>query len=145
MLRGINRRSGLIADAIKLSVGILLTSSVGANANPSSLSNVPGDAIRGKIIVENRQQGLCVLCHQVPGGDERFQGNLAPTLAGVGRRLNEAQLRARMIDSRSINPESIMPSYFKVDGFERLAPTLHGKTLLTAQQIEDVVAYLKEL
>lgn len=103
------------------------------------------DASRGKVIVESRQQGLCVLCHQLPGGDERFQGNLAPTLAGVGQRLTQAQLRARMIDSRSINPESIMPAYFRSYGYERLAPALQGKTLLTAQQIEDVVAYLKGL
>jgi sulfur-oxidizing protein SoxX len=109
------------------------------------LTQQPGDIERGRTIVSNRQQGLCVLCHQAPVAEERFHGNMAPDLRGVGARLNAAQLRLRMVDSRLINPESFMPAYFRIDHLNRVAPAFQGKTLLSAQDIEDVVAYLLSL
>jgi len=109
------------------------------------LTQQPGDIERGRAIVANRQQGLCVLCHQAPVPDERFHGNMAPDLRGVGARLNAAQLRLRMVDSRQINPESFMPAYFRTNHLHRVAPAFQGKTLLSAQDIEDVVAYLLSL
>ena len=109
------------------------------------LTNAPGDAVRGRAIVANRQLGLCLLCHTGPIPEERFQGNLAPDLSGAGSRLSAGQLRARMIDSSRFSPKSIMPAYFKVDGLTRVPVPLQGKTILSAQQIEDVVAYLQTL
>lgn len=109
------------------------------------LTQQPGDIERGRTIVSNRQQGLCVLCHQAPVAEERFHGNMAPDLRGVGARLNAAQLRLRMVDSRLFNPESFMPAYFRIDHLNRVAPAFQGKTLLSAQDIEDVVAYLLSL
>jgi sulfur-oxidizing protein SoxX len=109
------------------------------------LTQQPGDIERGRTIVSNRQQGLCVLCHQAPVAEERFHGNMAPDLRGVGARLNAAQLRLRMVDSRLINPESFMPAYFRIDHLNRVATAFQGKTLLSAQDIEDVVAYLLSL
>ena len=107
-----------------------------------SLSGVPGDAKRGRLIVLSRQTGLCILCHSGPFPEERFQGNLAPDLAASVAGLSEAQLRARIVDASRFNPDTIMPSYFKKDHFTRVAPQFAGKTILTAQEIEDVVAFL---
>jgi len=104
-----------------------------------------GDAVRGRAIVASRQVGLCLLCHSGPIPEERFQGNLAPDLSGAGLRWTEAQLRLRIADSSQINPDTIMPSYFRSQGFTRVVPAQQGKSILTAQQIEDVVAYLLTL
>ena len=112
---------------------------------PARLTSAAGDPTRGRAIVANRQVGLCLLCHAAPIAQERFQGNLAPDLAGVGARLNEAQLRLRLVDSRRVNPQSIMPAYFRADGHTRVGKAFEGKTVLDAQQVEDVVAYLLTL
>lgn len=109
------------------------------------LTDRPGDAVRGRAIVANRQVGLCLLCHTGPIPEERFQGNLAPDLAGAGARWSEAQLRLRLVDSRRVNPQTIMPAYFRSAGFTRVGVPWQGKTVLAAQQIEDVVAYLRTL
>ncbi len=109
------------------------------------LTGTAGDALRGRVIVANRQLGLCLLCHTGPIPEERFQGNLAPDLAGAGTRWSAGQLRLRMIDASRLNAATIMPSYYKTDGLARVPAALKGKTLLTAQQIEDVVAYLQTL
>ena len=112
---------------------------------PKPLTDAPGDAARGRAIVANRTVGLCLLCHSGPIPEERFQGNLAPSLAGAGSRSTPAQLRLRIVDAARLNPDTIMPPYFKVDGLSRVAKTFQGKTILSAQQIEDVVAYLATL
>lgn len=104
-----------------------------------------GDAARGQAIVLKRQEGLCLLCHSGPFPQEPFQGNLAPTLSGVGARMSAGQLRLRMMDSRQVNPDSIMPPYFETRGLQRVGVAFSGKTLLTAQQVEDVVAFLQTL
>lgn len=109
------------------------------------LTGQPGDPVRGRAIVASRQQGLCLLCHTGPFPEERFQGNLAPDLAGAGQRWSAAQLRLRIVDARRLNPDTIMPAYHRTDGLTRVAPALAGAPLLGAQQVEDVVAYLETL
>jgi L-cysteine S-thiosulfotransferase len=109
------------------------------------LLGLAGDATRGRAIVANRQKGLCLLCHSGPIPEERFQGNLAPSLAGAGSRSTEGALRLRMVDSRKVNPESIMPAYHAVEGLSRVGRAFAEKPVLTAQEIEDVVAYLGTL
>jgi len=123
----------------------ILTSSAAANETLAPLTGSPGDPARGRAIVADRQVGLCLLCHSGPIPEERFQGDLAPSLAGAGSRWNEGQLRARIADSGRMNPKTIMPSYYKTEGLDRVAPSFRGKTILSAQQIEDVVAYLATL
>lgn len=105
----------------------------------------PGDAARGRVIVANRQQGLCLLCHSAPIPEERFQGNLAPPLDGAGKRLTAAQLRLRMADSRQVNPDSLMPPYHHTGGLAQVGRAFSDQPILSAQQIEDVVAYLVTL
>jgi len=112
---------------------------------PESLTGAKGDPARGRAIVGNRQVGLCLLCHSGPFPEERFQGELAPDLKGAGARWSEGQLRLRIVDSSRINPASIMPAYHRTDGLTRVAPAFRGKPILTAEQIEDVVAYLTTL
>ena len=106
---------------------------------------VAGDAARGRAIVANRQVGLCLLCHAAPIAEERFQGDLATDLAGVGQRATAAQLRLRIADASRLNPDTTMPAYFRVRGFNRVAAAFEGKPILEAQQIEDVVAWLVTL
>ena len=121
------------------------TVSVVGDAVPAPLTGVSGDPARGRAIVTNRQLGLCLLCHSGPFPEERFQGDLAPDLTGVGSRLSAGQLRLRIVDSGRINAATIMPAYYKVDGLTRVAPAFRGKPALSAQQIEDVVAFLTTL
>jgi len=117
----------------------------GEDALPTSLTGAPGDPVRGRAIVISRQAGLCLLCHSGPFPEERFQGNLAPSLAGAGSRWSEGQLRQRIVDSSQIVPTTIMPAYHRTEGLTRVAPAFQGKPVLSAQQIEDVVAFLMTL
>jgi L-cysteine S-thiosulfotransferase len=123
----------------------ILSGSAFGGELPASLTGSAGDPARGRAIVANRQVGLCLLCHSGPIPEERFQGDLAPSLAGAGARWSEGELRLRLLDPARVNPETIMPSYYRTEGLQRVAPTFRGKTILSAQQIEDVVAYLATL
>jgi sulfur-oxidizing protein SoxX len=115
------------------------------DAIPASLTGAKGDPARGHAIVRNRQIGLCLLCHSGPFPQEKFQGTLAPDLKGAGSRSNEGQLRLRIVDASRLNPETIMPPYYRIEGLVRVAPAFAGKPILSAEQIEDVVAYLATL
>ena len=121
------------------------TTATADDAIPSSLTGATGDAARGRAIVLDRHVGLCLLCHSGPFPEERFQGDLAPSLAGVGARLSAGQIRLRIVDASRVNPQTIMPAYFRTEGLTRVAPSQRGKTVLSAQQIEDVVAFLVTL
>ena len=115
------------------------------DAIAASLTGTQGDPSRGRAIVTDRQLGFCLLCHSGPFPDERFQGNLAPNLAGAGRRWTAGQLRLRMVDASRINPSTIMPAYYRIEGLERVAAAFRDRPILTAEQIEDVVAFLATL
>ena len=131
--------------AALLATGCLAGAAHGQDGIPESLTGARGDPARGRAIVANRQVGLCLLCHSGPFPEERFQGNLATNLAGAGRRLSEAQLRLRIVDPARLNPGTIMPAYHRTEGLTRVAPAHRGKPILTAEQIEDVVAFLTTL
>jgi len=129
---------------------LLLGASCGAAAAAGDsierpLTAAKGDAARGRAIVASRQVGLCVLCHAGPLPEEPLMGNLAPDLRGAGARLSQGQLRLRIVDSRRVNPSTIMPSYYRTEGLVRVTRGLRGKPILDAQQVEDVVAYLATL
>jgi sulfur-oxidizing protein SoxX len=112
---------------------------------PSPLTITPGDAARGRVLVADRYQTMCLLCHQAPIADATFQGDISTNLVGAGARLSAAQLRLRIVDARRLNPASVMPSYHRLEGLNRVAPNARGKPILNAQQVEDVVAWLVTL
>jgi sulfur-oxidizing protein SoxX len=114
------------------------------DALPASLTGAKGDPVRGRALVASRQAGLCLLCHSGPFPEERFQGDLAPDLRSAAR-LSEGQIRQRIVDPGKANPGSFMPAYYRTEGLTRVAPAFQGKTILSAEQIEDIVAYLMTL
>jgi L-cysteine S-thiosulfotransferase len=119
---------------------------VEGDAIAAPLTGQAGDAGRGAALIGDRQRSLCVLCHTGPFGNPHLQGNLSPDLAGIGSRLTEAQIRLRVVDMKRLNPDSIMPSYYRVDdGDRRVAAAWRGKPVLAADEIEDLVAYLVTL
>jgi sulfur-oxidizing protein SoxX len=115
------------------------------DAIPAPLTGKRGDAERGRAIVLNRHVGLCLLCHSGPFPEERFQGTIAPDLKGAGARWSEGQIRLRIVDPGQVNAGTIMPAYYRTEGLTRVAPAYRGKTVLSAEQIEDVVAFLMTL
>ena len=144
-------RAGLLAVLLALPAAITRAQEASSayvvvgDAIPEPLTARPGDAARGRAIVANRSVGLCLLCHSGPIPEERFQGTLAPSLAGAGARWSVGQLRLRIADGARLNPDTIMPPYYRTAGLKRVAKAFDRKTILTAEQIEDVVAYLASL
>jgi sulfur-oxidizing protein SoxX len=117
---------------------------VAGDAIPDSLTGLPGDAVRGRALVIARSS-TCILCHSGPFPEEKFQGDLAPDLTGSGGRWSAGQLRLRLVDASHFNPATIMPSFYRTDGLDRVGPAWRGKPILSAEQIEDMVAYLTSL
>lgn len=115
------------------------------DAVPAPLSASPADATRGKAVFVQRERGHCILCHALPDPDVRFAGNVGPALAGVGVRLSAAQLRGRIVDPTRHDPDTAMPAYFRTGNLNRVARPYAGRTVLSAQDVEDVVAYLLTL
>ena len=118
---------------------------VSGDAIAQSLTGAKGDPARGRSIIVNRQVGLCLLCHAGPFPEERFQGTIGPDLNGVASRLSDGQMRLRIVDPARTNPDSVMPAYFRTEGLARVTPSLRGKPILSAEQIEDVIAFLSTL
>ena len=116
-----------------------------ADGIPEPLGGVPGDVTRGRALIVAREAANCVLCHAIPDPGVRFSGDLGPSLAGVGGRFTASQLRLRVADNLRVQPGTIMPSYYKIDGLDRVAPAYRGKPILSAAEVEDVVAYLTTL
>ncbi|XSC41782.1 sulfur oxidation c-type cytochrome SoxX [Bradyrhizobium sp. RDT10] len=114
------------------------------DAIPEPLTNARGDAARGRALVIERSS-TCILCHSGPFPEQKFQGDLAPSLSGSGSRWSEGQLRLRLVDASRLNAATIMPSYYRVDGLDRVGTLWRGKPILSAEQIEDIVAYLVSL
>ncbi len=112
---------------------------------PQPLTSRPGDADSGRRIVTERQTGLCVLCHSGPFPEVRVQGDLATSLAGTGARWSAAQLRLRLLEASQFNAQTIMPSYYRTHGLARVGWQYRGQPVLSAQQIEDAVAFLRTL
>ena len=117
---------------------------VAGDAIPASLTGAPGNATRGRALVIDRSS-TCVLCHSGPFPEQRFLGDVAPSLAGTGSRWSEGELRLRLVDASRLNAATIMPSYYRIDGLSRVGRAWQGKTILSAEQIEDMVTYLASL
>jgi len=142
-------RSVLVAVLLGMSIVSLANQTQAQTWSGDSIVNPltssPGDATKGRMIVASRQTGLCLLCHSGPFPEERFQGNLAPDMGASVGHLSEAQLRARIVDPSRFNAGTIMPSYYRTEGLNRVAPKFEGQSILSGQEIEDVVAFLVSL
>ena len=114
------------------------------DAIPQSLTGTKGDATRGRALIVERSS-TCILCHSGPFPEQAFQGDLAPNLSGSGARWSEGQLRLRLVDAAHLDAATIMPSYYRIDGLARVGTSWRGKPMLSAEQIEDIVAYLETL
>jgi sulfur-oxidizing protein SoxX len=152
-LGSVRSRRKRSTDAVATSLAALLTSTgavsqpftVVDDAIPASLTGAAGDPARGRAIVVDRRVGACLLCHTGPFAEEKFQGTLAPDLSGAGSRWSEGQLRLRLVDPTRLMPDTIMPAYHRMAGLTRVGLTWLGKPILTAEQIEDVLAFLVTL
>ena len=114
-------------------------------AIPESLTGQPGDPARGERIVRDADRATCLICHALPIEGEPDPGNIGPPLHGVAKRYTAGELRLRLVDPKRLNPETVMPSYYARDGFHRVAPEYRGRSIYTASEIEDVIAYLLTL
>jgi len=123
----------------------LLPFEVSGDAVLKPLGSLKGDERRGEEIVRDRRVGNCLICHQFPFKDEPFQGDIGPAMMGIGTRLTAAQIRLRLIDESVINPGTVMPPYYRIENLTNVAPEYAGLPGLTAQEIEDVAAYLASL
>jgi L-cysteine S-thiosulfotransferase len=142
-ITGLSLAAALLALPCPAGAQGLRPYTVAGDAIPEPLT-ARGDATRGRALVVERSS-TCILCHNGPFPEQKFQGDLAPGLAGTGSRWSEGQLRLRLVDASSLNAATIMPSYYRVDGLTRTGPAWRGKPILSAEQIEDIVAYLVTL
>lgn len=122
----------------------LMPYDIQGDAIPAPLGGLTGDAARGRVVVLARKSA-CLLCHAGPFPEQRFPGTIGPDLRGVGARLTAGQMRLRLVDATRLNPDTVMPPYYRVDGLTRVTQALRGKPILTAQEIEDVIAFLATL
>jgi sulfur-oxidizing protein SoxX len=114
---------------------------------PASLTGKPGDAREGEKIVAERRLGNCLSCHEIGAlAKEEFHGEIGPSLDGVAGRQDAATLRMIVVNAKRVfGDETPMPAFYRVEGLNRVRPEFAGKPILTAQQVEDVVAYLATL
>lgn len=112
---------------------------------PLSLTGIAGDVERGRALAWARDRGNCIACHAIPSADMASHGTVGPPLKGLANRQNEGQIRARIIDARAFNTASVMPSYHRTEGLKRVAKTLEGRPVLSAQEVEDMVAFMLTL
>jgi sulfur-oxidizing protein SoxX len=126
---------------LALSLAAVVSVAAG-DSMPPTPSAQNADVERGRKLIQNRQETGCVLCHTIPGFKDG--GEMGPNLAGLSQRLTAEQIRMRIADPRVLNPQSFMPAYFSTEGLHNVAKPLIGKTVLSEQSLEDIVAYLLE-
>ena len=144
MTRVMVMASAALAACSAEAPGLITQQQITGDAIEAALTLDPGDATRGRLVFEARDRGHCVLCHAVAGLEAEFQGNVGPDLSTVGDRLSAGQLRLRIVDYQIIRPGAVMPSYFRNHNLHQVGSEYEGTTILSAQDIEDLVVYLSE-
>jgi len=137
--------AGVFAGQASFADGVAKYTIVDDVTIPKPLTATPGDPKRGLATAINRKKGNCLACHTAPGLDQPYQGKIGPEFAGVADRWSEAELRMIVVNAKAMNPDTIMPGFHRVDGLVQVKKSFIGKPILTAQEVEDVVAYLKTL
>lgn len=146
MARSTRRHAvGALALCVLGAPGAVAQAVFDGDAIREPLTAAPGDPVRGKTVLVQREKGHCILCHTLPEAGVRFAGNIGPPLAGVGTRLSAAQIRGRIADPARHAPDTVMPAYFRTADLRRVAPAFRDRTVLSAQDVEDAVAYLATL
>jgi len=116
------------------------------DAIPDPIRGLKGNPAKGKKLAINGAKGNCLACHQMPIPEEEFHGEVGPSLLGLGSRYNEGQIRMRIVNIQELIPSSLMPPFYKNPAeLTQVAKKFQGQTILTAQEVEDVVAYLTTL
>ncbi len=137
------------AAARRVVLGLIVALGTGAAGAalgiPEPLTAEPGNPDRGRLIVRDLSAASCLICHAMPIPEEPDHGDIGPPLHGVGARLTPAELRERLVDPKALNPDTVMPSYFRTEGLKDVLMRYRGRTIYSAQQVEDVVAYLSTL
>lgn len=113
------------------------------DAIKASLTGKAGDPGNGKKVFLNRRKGNCLACHVVSSlKDQPYHGEVGPPLDGTASRWSEGELRLRIVNPKALNEDTIMPSFYRADGFHRVLKKFKGKTVISAQEVEDVLAYI---
>jgi sulfur-oxidizing protein SoxX len=130
------------ASVVVREAGLVPYEIVDDSAISKSLTGVAGDPANGRKVVINRTKGNCLACHAMPIPEQQFHGETAPSLYGVGARLSAGELRMQVVNAKVTNENTMMPSFYRTFGFNRPLKKFAGKSILSAQEVEDVVAYL---
>lgn len=148
-------KRALIAGAVSLALSLAAASAnagdslvmynVSGNAIPKSLTGKPGDPKKGRALAIARKKGNCLACHMMPIPEQDDHGQIGPALYGVANRMSVPELRLRIVDPKVVNPNTAMPAFYRTEGLHRVRKQFRGKPILTAQEVEDVVAYLSTL
>jgi len=112
---------------------------------PEPLTDQTGDPVIGREIAINRKKGNCLACHVMPIPEQSFHGEIGPDLSGVGSRYEIGELRLRVVNPKVFNSDTMMPAFYRTDGFHRVGKKFQGKTILNPQEVEDLLAYLMTL
>lgn len=139
--------AGLAAGpALAQNAAPLAQSEIKDGAIAASLTGKGGDAQKGRQVIVGRTLGNCLACHEITAlKNEPYHGNTAPSLDGIASRMSEGEMRLRVVDGTKVNPDTMMPPFYRTDGLNKVMKRFQGTTILTAEQVEDVVAYLKTL
>ncbi len=119
---------------------------VDGHSIPKPLTDKPGDPKHGAKLMVARKKGNCLACHKVQQlSDYPFHGNIGPEISDVAKRMSEGELRMRLVNPKVFNPDTIMPAFYHTEGLHRVKKKFKGKPVLTEQEIEDIIAFLKTL
>lgn len=140
-----SRAGTIVLALLATQAGALESYRVVADTITAPLGGKIGNVARGAALVRDRERGNCLICHHGDDPAEPFQGSIGPPLRGVGARLDTGQIRLRLVDMSRLNPETVMPPYFRIENMRDVAPAYRGQPALSAQEIEDVVSYLASL
>ena len=133
------------AAAFSAQAGKFITYEIVDGAIPQSLTGKAGDAAKGRKTAINRKKGNCLACHVMPVPEQADHGEVGPPLNDVGGRLTAGEIRLRIVNPKVVNPDTIMPAFYRIHGLHRVQKKWKGKTIISAQDVEDIVAYLVTL